>query len=51
VKGVRKIRDILICKLFGHKSRISKCPYTLNVYDICDRCQGTVIVGSWDPNE
>jgi hypothetical protein len=51
VKGAKKINKIFICKIFGHKSRISKCPYTLNVYDVCDRCEGTVIIGSWNPSE
>lgn len=51
MKVVNKINKVVICKIVGHKSRISKCPFTLTVYDVCDRCKGTVTLGKWDPNE
>lgn len=50
-KVVKKINKRVVCFFVGHKSVISKCPFTLKVYDVCDRCNGTVIVGSWNPNE
>jgi len=41
----------IVCFVLGHKKRISKCPYTLNVYDVCDRCGGTLVIGKWNPDE
>ena len=33
------------CKLKGHESRKAACPFTNNIYDICDKCGRRLVVG------
>jgi hypothetical protein len=36
----------IICMIKGHMSRESSCPFTGNLYDICDNCGKKNVIGN-----
>lgn len=37
--------SMIKCKMVGHLSRNSSCPFTGNSYEICDRCGKRSLLG------